>query len=634
MSYFEFSKIKLLIAIQPIFFIMMIQTCISDQLLVRHFALTPVLGFILGMGLLYVITRNRFDMKTHSIERVFFLAGPCAFFLLCLLPGHFNTNLYFIVFFVLWIFSAAKLYVRGNQKKPENARIGLLVGAAVIILLLTATGQGMIFTPDSYSYFDISKNIFSDFGEISTIRQYVNLSEWNLSFPWLYPALISIVDAMTGFGMFSGVFINFIAAYITLWIILKITCRLTDSYIPGIFVSLLLFTDPGYVQEVISARSITTSILCVTVMLYIFVKLKDYTKKDMFLAGLFAGAGMAIRFDFLVIAGLTGLILLPVFKKKALVMMAAYGLGILVFTTPWIIYSISQFSTIWATDNGGTFSLTYAISPQRFFLPNEMVSTLFTDFPAWAEKVWSAAGLRLSQIITWLLKPVNILLLGFCAYVFVVSPKEQEEAKIKNKPFRILSISVSLICIAKLCVYFAAAYTDTRYHSEIVMMLMLLLLTYTYMRAGNKIGWRKPLFLMPVVLMIQLAPVMETNLIPKLAAKIVDKNLIYATKEEEETAKILRSRIGAKTNKDVRVYFVDSTNAFRYGALMNLHSYAVLINENKERLLYLFDHFIKPDYIYSEDFEKYDLLRNNLSEYYTFEVTGQENIYKVIRKSK
>ena len=631
-------KLELFIAIQPIFLIYTLQTCLNSELRIRHMVGTPILGLVLGLGLIYILRMGNFDIKTKSPERTVFLLIPYIFWLLAYISSNIdteisiNTNLFFLFFGMLWLLSALKMFVRGNQHDKEKVQIGFFICIALVVLFFLTIAQGLPFSPDSYSYYDISKNILSNFGKISTVRQYVNISDINLSFPWLYPALICIVDNLTGLGMYSGVFINYIAAIITLFVILKITYKLCASFIPGVLVSLVLFSNNQYLIELTAARSIPLAILCLMLMLNIFAKFRGFTRTDIFLAGLFAGAGMTIRFDFLVVAGLTGLLLLPLFKKQAFKMMVAYGLGILTFASPWIMYSIIHFSTVWAYDNSGTMLMTYVADPLRFFLPGEIIPTLYTDYNAWLGKVWDAFGRISAGIFSLLIKPINLVLLGFSVYILTTATLRWHEIKEKiiNQPLLLLILSLSLIYSIKTAIIVAAAYGDLRYHTETIVVFFMILLSCAYLYSENKTDWIKILTLSAVVLFVQIAPVIENQLIPKLSDQPLIENVVFASQAEENWAQLLKDGIGASQNEEVRVYFLEGGNPYRCGALLGIRAYSPVGGQNTEKLLYLFEHFIKPDYIFITDPDVLNIWRNELSDYYTLDETEDVNTYKVI----
>ncbi len=631
MKSLHFSKIKLLIAIQPIFFIFTLQTCFISDLDIRHLIGTPVLGFLLGLGLLYMIRTGKVDIKTNSIERTIFLVLPFVFWPAAFFAKNANTNLFFLIFGTLWLFSITKMYIRGNADDAKHSKIMFFGCTALIVLFILTLSKGLPFSPDSYSYYDISKNIFRNFGEISTVRQYVELSDSNLSFPWLYPAMINIVDNMTGFGMFSGVFINMIIAVMTFLFLLKISRRISGSYIPGILTCYMLFTTDAYLDELAAARAVPAAILCAVLVISVFTKWKPYAKKDIFLAGLAAGAGLAIRFDFLAAAGLTGLLLFPLFKKKAFVMAAFYGLGILIFASPWIIYSVSHFGTIWASDNAGTMFMTYVAVPQRFFLPEETVPTLFTDLSAWFEKVWNSFLTISKSAAAVLFKPVDLMLLGLPVYIFTTTFREQTAHRFKDQPQNFLLLSVGLIYLIKTTIIVFVGYGDFRYHAETMAVLFITLLSCAYLRFQKYVKWKCFLALLTLILFIQITPAIETNLIPKLGDRPIKETLVFATQEEKSWTEMLRNGIHAEQNKNVRVFFLDNVNAYRYGALLDIHSYAFVEGKTKEKLLYLCENFIKPDYINFGDPAGIEQWKNDLADLYIFENTTDPNTFKVTR---
>src|ERR1700722_18536124 len=97
---------------------------------------------------------------------------------------------------------------RNISQSGISAGVAFWFAAAVtLIVFLTA-----IFTPvfivDSWSYFELSKKIFTDFYRINTLRQYEIHTLYSNAFPPLWPILLAAFRRVLDLGIYGGTVLN------------------------------------------------------------------------------------------------------------------------------------------------------------------------------------------------------------------------------------------------------------------------------------------------------------------------------------------------------------------------------------------------------------------------------------------
>jgi len=611
---------SLFVIFHPAFFLLTIYNELKQKEMGNLFGVVFI-GICLGI-VLYKLG-EKLNPHFKSAAGVIFLITPLILFLLTFFFKECNTNFFWIVFTFIYVVSGAVLFVKNNPdglNKTELCVISLCVPFLILALIINFVNRGINYSPDSYGYYDISRSIFSNFGFVNVTRQYIEFTDYGISFPYLFPALISVFDFFTGFGILSGTCINIIATLFSLYYMSKISSRLTESAIPGLIIALILFFSPDFLSEMINSRAVPLSILCA---LLIINALTSYSgsgkpgKLQLFLAGVFAGAGMVIRFDFLAVAGLLGVILLFVYNKKMFKFVPFYVFGLLVFTTPWILYSIIHFNKIWISDNGGTLFLINAMLPQRFFIPTEVVPDIFSDPKKWITSHQTIVMNGLSGFFSIITRPVElVMLLGIAATGILSKIKFSddneidetsetneiyEEKKKSNKRFKLLFILTIVVYCIKTFAVIMVGYADLRYHMEAMTILSLIILCAIYRSLDTRKIWicfTVVVFSMSVI--VNLQPMFKDSIQPKLLNAFINTAAITPDDETLAIEKVLKEATGEESADGFRLFYVDTNpyNAYKLGAYTKIKTYARISNINEERLLYLMKNYIKPEYIY------------------------------------
>ena len=180
-------------------------------------------------------------------------------------------------------------------------------------------------SPDSYSYYEMAKTLFSDFGRVSTIRQYVQFTDYGISFPYLYPLLLAVTDVLTGWGMYCGVLVNIVASLLAALLFLPLSRQVCGTRWPGLMAATALLTNRKYLSEVLSGRAIPVAVLCVVALLCLLSRSHRWSRKNLFLAGLLAGGLLRLVLDGLEHA-------LPAVRKTAFPLSAALLAALCLFS--------------------------------------------------------------------------------------------------------------------------------------------------------------------------------------------------------------------------------------------------------------------------------------------------------------
>jgi len=610
----------------------------------------------LCLGFLYYRLYKKLKISFNSKEGILFLISPGVLFLLTfieseLLAVNFNSIFFWLFFCFFYVIMGAVLFLKSHSSDIEIEKVEnktefyiAALGASFFVLLLFISlfSMGIAYSPDSYSYYDISRSVFSKFGSVGTIRQYVELTDYGISFPYLFPMLIAVFDFFTGFGIFSGTCVNIIATLVSFYYILKISAGLTKSAIPGLITAAVLLVNPDYLWEMISARAVPLSLLCVILILNIVTSnLSSLKKRHLFLIGMFAGAGMVVRFDFLAISFLIGVILIFVFRKNLFRTIPFYILGLLVFTSPWIAYSFIHFGKLWISDNGGTIFLMSPQNPQRFFTPDEVVPTFFTDWKEWFMGRQNIVMRNLTGVLSIVSRPLNALVLLGMAGAGILAKTNNE----KEKNYAILLWVTVLIYFLKTMLIAGVGYGDLRYHAETMVILSLMILCGIYRLYADKKVWAGFLALIFFAASVNHFQPALNNSVLKSSEPVINIAAVTPTPEITAMEKFLTEYAGPEYKNEIRLFFIGNyvnnnygNFPYAFGAYTGIKSYSDIRNINEERLLYLIENHIKPNIIYAGpesnkwiDFLSDNYLLNPISEVFPlYKITARNDGANVI----
>lgn len=357
-----------------------------------------------------------------------------------------------------------------KKSGPEELVLGALLTVGIFYITVATFENLGTFTPDSFSYYEIAQSFGNDFGKINTIRQYVKISEYNLSFPYFYPLLLFVVDKITQLGHYSGVLLNLLMCYITVAVLLWASKKYFGSRWAGAICGIILLFNPYYLDEVSAARSIPVAILCAIVTFLLLLQqylFPNSCRMCLFWAGVTAGISAVTRFDNLALVLYCLMLTALIERKKLLSGSIKYGIGMLIPTIPWAAYSLKYFKSVWISDNMGTLFLVDTVNPSYVQVPGDTQKTLFN-----APKEWFFALLnKISMVWTQFLntsfsgKYVIIGALIIIAALLLARRKLFIKDE-KNAKILAAGLAVFVYYGLKTFEYMLVGYGDRRYHVE------------------------------------------------------------------------------------------------------------------------------------------------------------------------
>ena len=452
------------------------------------------------------------------------------------------------------------------------------------------------FSPDSYSYYDISRTFGTEFGRISTIRQYVTKSDYNCSFPYVWPFLIFLTDTLTGLGMASGTVLNCLLMLLTAVSFCAVSRHFSGSLLCGAVTAFLLFCNAGYLEEAYAGRSIPLAILLTTGAVsfsceFFLTKPKKYS--TVILIGMLAGLNAMTRFDEIsILTFLVPVVFLSAESGKRLKSVLLYGISAGVFLFPWCVYCMKHFGTPYFSDNNGTIWQVTAQVPSYVFLPEAPVQTFWNAPAVWCRQMLqnTADTFRMAFSIAGNLLQMCLIFLIAGTYQ---SAKNVSEDLTIHKFFRILlpenrrlwylTGAVCLYTTAKLLLYALVGYILPRYETEPVFLLCFVLLLMLYRQfPSGKTGILK--LLVPAVLLLN-------------SGRFTDR-LTAGIKPDNSWIPELNTALtqNAESSSD-SVLILGRMEGFSFGALTGWKTYVTPVNVSPETVDYLLSSYADADWI-------------------------------------
>ena len=535
-----------------------------------------------------------------------------------------------------------------QDKRSERITFGIIV-AAVIFLLIYCVISAEAFSADSYSYHEISKTVFSDFGKINTVRQYAVQTDRNISYPYLYPALIAFVNAIFHMGVYGGVFVNVLASAVSCYLIWAISKKHFGTVIPAAITSVLLICNFYYLDEVKSARAVPTALLCSLVILYFLLKLPGAKWYDILFAGIFAGGALVISFDTVIIA-VCSFIAVVIFSKgvRRLTYPLLFIAGALVFTMPWIIYSEVNFDTFWITGGSGAVWLVNNSSAARYYTNGYTPQTLFNSTGAYFASLF---GGKLKSVVKAFIK-CTVCSGAFFYVIWLIVNTVRSKRIMKKTPdtdeskkLKIAFAAVAVTYIIRTVRFVMLGYGAGRFQIETWLMVVFFLTAFVarklqYTSLTDKISTSVLAVCMTTLVMVQvgLAPVLRNipvigRLVPKYELDVVAEETGGAI-EDYKNIEIAVT----EDKKEPRVLFFGSCPQ-KFGDLTGITTFIAPSTEpnDKNALTDVIDSYIKPDYIVV-DMDSVFLTEDEtaalVERYGLIVVSAEENmIYKVMDNS-
>jgi hypothetical protein len=294
-------------------------------------------------------------------------------------------------------------------------RPGLHWAVLAALLIVLPLFLGLVaaprYSPDSWALYELSRTVFGgDFYRFTHFRSYASVSDYSSAFPPLTPVLIAGLDALTGSGARSGLYLAFAAFLAFAGASEWIGRRVTGAAWVGLAAALVVLTGPKMlVDELAAGRTIPLQLALYAAVLIGLVAPERITAARAAAIGLVAGLAILNRFDALLLpllaAGAIGWL-----TRRAEPVAAALAASALA-VSPWIAFSLAAHGTLFATDNAGT---ALSLDPAAFVTDWWPVAppTLADDPAAWARRLAGSLGRYLHTIASLAASPLGVVLLG------------------------------------------------------------------------------------------------------------------------------------------------------------------------------------------------------------------------------
>ena len=419
-------------------------------------------------------------------------------------PEHALSLISLLLFSLLWCLAFFGGLYRGADSREKRISVFLLFLGCAFLALIGYHKIGS-FNPDSIYFYLISQSVGNDFGHMSLIRQYVLDTSYNISFPYLYPVMLFIADTLFGMGLSSGIPLNSILFVLTCLLLFHVCLRFSGRIWSAALVIFSLCTAKSYIQEILSTCSIPLCLLLSAGCIYLTIDLFLYTQKRLGVSGNdkddhdamssghhtpvlkyeslqlacmggLAGAAAVTRFDAVILLAMCGCCVVFMQKGARIRSGLIYAAGAALLLTPWMVYSLVHFQTLWITDNAGTMFYVTPEPPHRVALDSDL--TIFNAPGAWFVALFKKAGAIIKSMCLCSIPAVIIVVMGIVSSI--------RHRKDFSRTELCITCAVTLYMLAKTAMYILVGYPDQRYHLETILYAMLLV-TILYVRHSGKV---------------------------------------------------------------------------------------------------------------------------------------------------
>lgn len=244
-------------------------------------------------------------------------------------------------------------------------------------------------TFDTWQIYDMSRYVFSDFGYMEMIRQGIKYTHYEMAFPPLFPFLMACINAVWDLGIGAAALLCYLCALLIIHVASACGRRLGCASAMALCV-LMLNMMPSYIHLIETGN---TQILGFYLMFLFAYVLFSPSKTLGWMCTLCAIAAIGVmnRFDFLPIL-VVSVVFAPWlyviranqrwFRAYPVALLSAVAIS-LVLISPWVMYSMEHFDTLFVTDNGRRLINIPDTRPNTYFPAELPALTLYDDFGTW-----------------------------------------------------------------------------------------------------------------------------------------------------------------------------------------------------------------------------------------------------------
>lgn len=478
----------------------------------------------------------------------------------------------------------------GRSLLKEARSLPVIALVALLVVWCCADWRSPPYSPDSWAYYELSKSIWRGGYRLSELRSYAYpAAAPSGAFPPLWPALWSLVAALTGLGARAGLLGSF-ACIATMAVFTEAIGRqLSGLRWVGLSAVAGLFAMPGFAEEVEAARSMPLQMALTSALIWTLLRRGPITPLRASAMGFLCGALVMARFDMLAFSVVFGVSVLVLTRSFAAA--AAFGLLFVAAVSPWTTVSWLWFRELLHSDSSFVAS---AIDPATFvndwYPPAHHRLTVSDDPIAWASKVAGNVPPMLESAaespgpggLIVLFAALAALVLRRRDVTVLISSFATADASVRRFAAAAPAVAAPLL----LCV--VVGYFDSRYFSLgfwYVLMVLLTLATFAWFRAADpRLAESRT-----VLLALGALAIAAVANVPRALARPAEPD--FPELREFATIENCLSRLGARPGD--RVLFEDDTLAARWAAVRGLPS--AMLPRNMRRPGLTFDeksHFI------------------------------------------
>ncbi len=351
-----------------------------------------------------------------------------------------------------------------------------VICVAVVVTLVLIGINVPRFHSDSWSLFELSTTIFSDFYRTTTFRQYETTSLYSTAFPPLYPFMLALVHPLDS-GIYAGIWLNAVICVGILAALHRLAHALDLPRWAGNFTFVVLLANQGFFDDFVAARTMPLAILLFVLLVDSFVRAMRPGAGDLpfVLTGILAGASALTRFDFLLPSVAVGVMLFFLCEPgRRLRTGFMYTLGLFPLLTPWVVYSLVMHGRLWASDNVRTVMSVFPTHVLNYLPDPSTMQTLKNAPYAW---IHALLFLKAPPVVITMIKSIfgnwPLIIAGVALLVVVL--RQGIKLSITSIPRPLLALVVPIA--VQIGTVVLTGYTVPRYFTALTILVTLLVLT-------------------------------------------------------------------------------------------------------------------------------------------------------------
>jgi len=364
------------------------------------------------------------------------------------------------------------------------------VFGSCLIALAAAWWNTPPFSPDSWSYYELSVSLWSDGYTLKHLRVFGGAAKAGpaTSFPPHWPLVWSIFAMLTGLQVRAGYVLTFVLTFAFAALSELIGRRLFEIRFVGLFAATFICLTPGYFSEIVSARSIPLQLVISAMILLVLLEKPAVSGRGGAILGLLSGAAVLTRFDMLPFAFGLGVGVAALSRSAAVV--GSFVTAMLISLSPWIATSLVWHNSVFASDNSGiAFSADRMAFVTDWHSPGNERRHILNHPLEWLRKV-SANTVNLLRALKdspgpwgkYLLLAITAVAAMQPKAIWLASSRLMGSAEARQKLVALTCFAAAVLLMLPL--YIVVGYFDDRYFS---LSLWLAVLSFASVTAA---GWK------------------------------------------------------------------------------------------------------------------------------------------------